>query len=223
MTQDQLAAEAGVAQGTISAIENGRKATISLLVLVRAARACNTSLHAYLEWVSGADEPRDIVHLRTQQLLIDLAARGGWKGTPEAAIDNAASGSRAVDVLLERDVRLLGPEVAVMEVIDWFADVGAAMRDWDRRLARVEQRAIALRTREGGDGITVPRVSGCWIVRATARNRALVGELRGLFHARFRGSGRHWVEAIRSSVPIPSEAAMLWVSVSGDRIWPARL
>jgi hypothetical protein len=110
-----------------------------------------------------------------------------------------------------------------MELIDWFEDVGASIRDWDRRLARVEQRAIALRSRDTESGTLLPRVSGCWIVRATNRNRALVSELRSLFAARFPGSGQEWLAALRSTALMPSDAAPLWISIDGDRVWPARL
>jgi hypothetical protein len=111
----------------------------------------------------------------------------------------------------------------VLEVIDWFADLGASFRDWDRRLARVEQRTVAYRTREGATGTLVPCVSGCWVVRATQRNRKLVAELRGLFAARLAGPGREWLSALRGSAPMPSAPALLWISLRGDRIWPSRL
>jgi transcriptional regulator with XRE-family HTH domain len=223
LTQEALAAQAGVVQGTISALERGRTTTISLLVVVRAARAVGTTLHAYLENTSSAREPRDIAHLRAQALLVELARLGGWHAIPEAAIDDAAERSRAVDALLERARPAEAVEVAVMEVIDWFADLGASLRAWDRRLARVERQTIALRTRDGAAGTLVPRASGCWVVRATQRNRTLVSELRALFAVRFTGSGREWLEALGTQAPMPAAPALLWISVRGDRIWASRL
>jgi len=97
------------------------------------------------------------------------------------------------------------------------------LRDRDRRLARVDERMIAVRTKEGDSSTLVPRVSGCWVVRATKRNRALLSELRGLFRARFPGTGRAWLAALETGAPMPTEPALLWISVKGDRIWPVRL
>jgi transcriptional regulator with XRE-family HTH domain len=165
LTQRQIAEAAGVRQSTISAMERARTTSISLLVWERVARACGSELNAYIRSASGASEPRDRVHLATQELVLRTAALGGWREIPEAAIDDGARGSRSVDVLLERvasepDVgkapvptarSVTSPdwldrgdhEIAVIEIIDWFDDVGAALRDWDRRLARVSPRAVA--------------------------------------------------------------------------------
>jgi hypothetical protein len=76
-----------------------------------------------------------------------------------------------------------------MEVIDWFSDVGAPIRDWARRLDAVDRYAVA---RMVGDD-ELPRTSGCWVVRATRRNRLLLGAHSNLFRARFPGSGRLWL------------------------------
>ncbi len=223
LTQSRVADLAGVVQGTISAMERGRTATISLLVVGRAARACGTTLHVYLERASGAAQPRDITHLRAQSFVVDLAHGGRWRSTPEAAIDDPSTRSRSIDVLLERTRAHEATEVAVIEVIDWFADVGASLRDWDRRLARVEQRAVARHTSEHRSRPLVPRVSGCWVIRATGRNRQLLAELHGLFTSRFPGSGRAWLQALVSETVMPSTPALLWISVKGERIWPCRL
>ena len=59
---------------------------------------------------------------------------------------------------------------------------------WRHASAAVERQAIGHMV---GDQ-EVPRVSGCWIVRATSRNRQLVGEHSNLFRNRFPGLGRAW-------------------------------
>lgn len=111
-------------------------------------------------------------------------------------------------------------EMAIMEVIDFFLDVGATIRSWDRRLATVESRAIA---RIVGDE-PLPRVSGCWIVRATRRNRDLIRAHAALFHARLPGSPSAWLRALAEpGTRMPDQPALLWVSVNGDRLWPGRL
>jgi len=111
-------------------------------------------------------------------------------------------------------------EYALMEVIDWFSDVGAPMRDWNRRLDAVDRYAVARMV--GNEPL--PRTSGCWVVRATRRNRDLIGRHGHLFRARFPGSGRLWLDSLTDpSVQMPREPALLWVSVAGDRLFASRL
>jgi len=44
-----------------------------------------------------------------------------------------------------------------------------------------------------------------------------------LFAARFPGSGVAWLAALTDpTMPVPDQPALLWVSVRGDRVFPAR-
>jgi hypothetical protein len=62
------------------------------------------------------------------------------------------------------------------------------------------------------------------VVRATQRNRQLLHDHRHFFRAMFPGSGEAWLAALTSpTVPMPKEAALLWVSVKGDQLYPAHL
>lgn len=212
---------AGMAHSTIAEAEKGEGDDFTLRTWSRLAAAAGVEFHAYLKRASAADRPRDAVHLRVQELLLRTSSPGGWGGEAELAIDDAARGSRSVDVALER-AALGVPEVAVLEVVDWLDDVGAALRDWTRRLARVDQLATARLTREGGGGTVLPRISGCWVLRATERNRGLVRDHGLVFRGRFPGSGATWLRALRGPTPMPLEPALLWVSVDGTRLWPAR-
>lgn len=155
-----------------------------------------------------------------------MASGGGWSSRVEAALDDPARGSRSADVLLERTNAKARMEIALMEIWDWFDDVGAGFRSWDGKVARVERGALAripLSPADAREEAALPHVGGCWIVRATVRNRALVAAHRALFAARFPGAGREWLRAITDpNVAMPAEPAMLWVSVTGDRIWPVR-
>lgn len=183
--------------------------------------ALGTDLRGYLERTSSAGQPRDAVHLRHQELIIRTAAAGGWQALPEAALDRDARTSRAMDVLLQR-----AGEYALTEIWDWFDDVGAALRDWDRRLDALERYALARLVPGSGDRLhplDSPRTGGCWVVRATIRNRGLVGEHRHVFRSRFPGSAHAWLVALSSSRPMPDKPALLWVSVDGTRLFPARL
>jgi transcriptional regulator with XRE-family HTH domain len=216
LSQARVAELAAIGQTTVSELERGLGADVSLLVWTRAAHAAATDLRAYLERVAAADVPRDAVHLRHQELLISMAAPGGWKAMPEAAIDTDRQRSRAADVVLQR-----GKEYILSEIWDRFDDVGASLRAWDRRMARLEALAIA-RLPVGVD--TPPTIGGVWIVRATVRNRDLIATHRGVFSARFPGPGRPWIRALTDrDEPMPRAPAILWASVDGKRLHPARL
>lgn len=195
-----MAAAAGISQSCWSDLERGKGASMSLRVWVRAAGALDTEMRAYLEGSSATGQPRDAVHLRHQELVASIAAGGGWSIRPEQHV----AGGGVADILLTRDGR-----TALIEVWNWLADVGDAFRSWDRKLER-------LRTAD-------PAVSGCWAIRATRRNRQLVADHRTLFGARFPGSAAAWISALQTvDVPLPDAAALLWVSVRGDRLVAAR-
>lgn len=101
--------------------------------------------------------------------------------------------------------------LALVEIWDWFADVGDAFRSWDRKLERLTAR------HDRG-------VSGCWAVRATRRNRELVAAHATLFAARFPGSGTAWLAALADPQhAMPERPAFLWVTVRGYRLFAARL
>ena len=213
-TQQQASQRAGISQGTWSGLEREGDGRTTLAVWARAAFAVGASLDAYLRRASAADQPRDAVHLRNQERVIRTALAGGWRSLPEAPIDREARTSRAADVVLMR-----GSEYALVEVWDWFDDVGAALRELDRRLDALERFAIARMIDD-----SMPRAAGCWMIRATQRNRRLVREHRHLFRARFAGSSRAWLAALTThGTAMPTEPAILWATVGGERLYPARL
>lgn len=224
LTQAETAAKAGLSQGALSRLERDADPRYTLATWDRAAFAVGTSLHAFLPEASAADLPRDVVHLRNQELILRTAKDGGWAGVPEEPIDRDVGRSRWADVVLGRR-RPAGQdedgpgEYALMEVIDWFDDVGAPMREWQRRLDALERYAIA---RMHGDE-AAPRIGGCWVVRATRRNRDLVTNHPTMFRSRFPGSGRAWLAALtRRETEMPRESALLWVSVNGERLYASR-
>jgi transcriptional regulator with XRE-family HTH domain len=221
LRQIDVGALAALSPSTVSELERGLGHDVSLLAWSRAARDAGTDLRAYLEAASAASPPRDAAHLRHQELVINVAAQGGWRARPEASIDRDPARSRSADVLLRR-ARARRVEHLFVDIWDWFDDVGASLRSFDRALARVEAQAMAsLTPPASADDI---RVSGLWVVRATTRNRRLLAAHRHLFRARFPGSG---VQALRAltdpSSASPEESSWLWVSVSGDRLFGARL
>jgi transcriptional regulator with XRE-family HTH domain len=212
LRQVDVGARAQVGTSTVSALERGALVDATILVWTRVARAAGSDLRAYLERTTAADQPRDAVHLRHQELVARTAAAGGWRVLPEALLDADATRSRAADLVLAR-----GNEVVLVEVWDWLDDVGAAFRSFDRRLATVDRRSAA----RGEAGV---RVAGLWVLRATRRNRHLVADHATLFRARFAGSGTSALRSLGSpQQPIPAESALIWVTPSGERLFPARI
>ena len=209
LTQRAAAEKVGLTQSTVSDAELGRGSRIPLETWALLAAAVGTELAAFLQAVPGADRPRDHEHLRRQEALIAFAAPGGWRAAPELAVD-ATPRSRSIDVALTRPETR---EAVVVEIWDWFDDVGAGLRGLDGKIA-----ALAARL---GDGWTV---RGLYIVRATRRNRALVGEFWRLFAARFPGSGHAWIRALTDAAArLPREDALLWSSADATRMTPSRL
>jgi hypothetical protein len=219
MTQAAAARRAGLKQTTWSRLEVDRDPGYTVLTWDRAAFAVGASRDAFIRGGSAADRPRDAVHLKAQELTIRVSRPGGWSHSPKEMIDRDARTSRAADVLLYRRRPARPSEYALMEVIDWFADVGAPLRDWSRRLDAVDRYGVS-RMRPDDE---LPVTSGCWIVRATKRNRLLIAQHRNLFRSRFPGSGRAWLVAVTdATIPMPSSPALLWVTVSGERLFPVR-
>ncbi len=221
LRQADAAIKAGISQSEWSALELGRNAA-TVPTLNRAAFAVGGSLDAWIKQTSAAGQPRDAVHLRHQELIIRLSIGGGWRALPEEPIDRDARTSRAADVLLHRTSQRHGvDEYAFWDVWDWFDDVGGPVRDFGRRIEAVDRYAVA---RMRGDNAQLPRIGGCFVVRATNRNRSLISDHRHFFGARFPGSGHKWLGALTDrGAEIPKEPALVWVAVNADRLFPSRL
>lgn len=223
-TQAQASARAGIDQTWWSRLETGKAVNATPATWNRAGHAVGARINFYLSDTTATTQPRDAVHLRHQELLIRTAGPGGWQPKPEELIDRDARTSRAADVLLARTIAH-PHEYCICEIWDWFDDVGNSLRDFSRRLDAVERYAIA--RMPPGDDAPLPRTSGCWIVRATRRNKQLIHDHQHLFRARFPGAGHAWLNALtQPTTPIPTEPALLWVSGNDPataRLFPARL
>lgn len=210
MSQARAADRAGIFQASWSRIERGVTGAASLETLASCAAAVGTQLAAFIEARPGTDLPRDIEHLRRQELVIELSRGGDWAAQPELAIDPRAVRSRSIDVHL---ARFGGAERAIVEIVDLMADGGAEFRNLTDKVAAV--RRIA------GDGA---RVRGLLVLRATARNRAIVAEFPGLFATRFPGSASQWLRALSDpTVAMPDGDGLIWSTVRGDRLFAAVL
>jgi transcriptional regulator with XRE-family HTH domain len=210
LTQVQAADRAGVSQGYWSVLERGGGGVASLETLAACAAAVGTQLAAFVEAVPGADLPRDMEHLRRQQLVIAIARDGGWTARPERPIDPGARRSRSIDVELERAARR---EIAVVEIVDLLTDGGEAMRG-------LADKVSAVRREVGASW----NVSGLLILRSTARNRNVIREFAEVFAARFPASSPAWLAALGNPERrMPSEDGLGWSSVDGTRLLASRL
>ena len=209
LTQAQVAKRAGVSQREVSELERGHGAGTGVEVWAACGAALDLQLAAFFEQAAGASLPRDIEHLRRQNLVLSVSAPGGWTGIPEASID-PGRWSRSIDILLERAARR---EVVVVEIWDLILDGGEAMRG-------LESKVRALRERLGSSWTA----QGLLVVRGTHRNRALLHELRNLFAARYPASSTAWLRALTDEgTPMPNAAGFAWTSVDGTRLVAARL
>lgn len=209
LRQRDVADLAGISQSFFSRIERGVVTSVSIETVAACCEAVGHRLAAFVELAPGATAPRDMEHLRRQRLVLDIASRGAWHGTPEAAVPGDGPHPRSIDVLLRRPVRR---EIAVVEIIDMLADVGDAVRNLEAKVA-------AISAAEPG-----VRVSGLLLVRRTARNRHVVAELRSIFAARYPASSAAWLRALEDpAAPMPDAGGFAWTSVAGDRLVAARL
>jgi hypothetical protein len=126
---------------------------------------------------------------------------------------SAAEPWRSIDVGLLDDQRR---RLVLVECWNTIGDVGAAARSSDRKLAEVATLATA---RWGDEPASVGLV---WVVRATARNRALVARYPAVFEARFPGSSAGWVRAIVSGTSAPSGPGLVWCDIRATRLFAWR-
>ena len=96
-----------------------------------------------------------------------------------------------------------------------FGDVGAAARSTNHKRADLEQLAVG---RWGAEA----RVGVVWVVRATARNRALLQRYPEVFDARFPASSRAWVDALTAGTPPPVDPGLVWCDVGATRLFEWR-
>jgi transcriptional regulator with XRE-family HTH domain len=208
-SQSEVSKAAGISQAWLSTMELGKGGGASIESWAAVTAAVDEQLIAYLESAPGASLPRDHAHLKGQELVVRTATPGGWQPMPEAGLDPLAYRSRSVDVLLERRSRR---EVAVVEIWDWFDDVGAALRSLDGKVEAAAGRRVGVTAR------------GVWVVRATRRNRDLVADHPAIFAAKFPGLGAAWLRALRdASRPMPAGNGFVWVDVRATRLFASRL
>lgn len=211
LTQSALGSRIGVTQSTVSQVERGFGGTLSLDVWQRLF----VGLGRRLVIDAGRDpirEPVDAGHLRIQELVLRIGRAAGYRGLfelPTRPIDP----SHSTDVCLRSDAlrRLL-----LIECWNTITDIGAAARSTNRKLADAADLAVAL----GGEN--PHRVAGCWVVRATVRNRQLLRRYPEVFAAKFPGSSEGWIRALTAGVTPPGEPGLVWCDVTATRLFAWR-
>jgi transcriptional regulator with XRE-family HTH domain len=218
LTQAQAADRIGISQARWSELERAGGDSASIATWAAAAAAADRQLAAFIEQMPGANQPRDLEHLRRQNAVIEIARAGGWEALPELAIDPDVVRSRSIDVALTR--KHLG-EAAAIEIWDWIADGGAALRSFD---AKVNALSTHLDRHQPLADAGAWTARGLFIVRDTSRNRVLISELRALFAARFGGSSVAWLAALTSwDRRMPGTDGLVWSSANGRHLRPSRL
>jgi transcriptional regulator with XRE-family HTH domain len=209
LRQQDVADRAGIAQSFVSRMEHGRGQHASLETWAAVAATLGFQLAAFIERVPGTSLPLAYEHLKRQRLVLEIAAGGGWTGTPEQIVDTDWTRPRSIDVVLRRRG---GNETAVVEVWDWLNDVGAAFRGFDAKVASATRSA-------NGAGI----VSGVMVLRGTQRNRALVREFGALFRSHFPSSSAAWLAALTGPNTMPNAPGLLWTNVAGTQLGIVRV
>jgi transcriptional regulator with XRE-family HTH domain len=204
-TQEELAERTGISRHIVGRIERG-----TTRLDVDALQRIGIALNRYLEIRFGRDaleSPADAGHLAIQELVLRLGRACGYTGTFELPTRPAESW-RSADVGLaapSRQTLILG------ECWNTFGDIGAAARSSTRKLTDLDDLAIA---RWGTDA----RVGLVWVVRASARNRALVARYPEVFASRFSGSSRAWIAALTTGTTPPPEPGLVWCDVAATRL-----
>jgi transcriptional regulator with XRE-family HTH domain len=204
-TQAELAGRAGISRHIVGRIERA-----STRLDVDALQRIGIALDRKLEIQFRRDtleQPVDAGHLAMQELLLRLGRACGYTGTFELP-------TRPAEPWRSADVGLAAPARRILilgECWTTFGDVGAAARSSTRKLTDLEVLAIA---RWG----TEARVGLVWVVRATARNRALVARYPEIFAGRFPGSSRGWIAALTTGAAPPSEPGLVWCDVAATRL-----
>lgn len=201
----------GLSQSALSRAERGRGGGLTLDAWQRIATALGIPLRVQLQRDHLA-ETMDAGHLAMQELLLRHGRVAGYRGLVELST-RAAEPWRSIDVALADDA---ARRLVVAECWNTIGDIGAAVRTSARKLAEAEGLALARW------GEAPHRVGLVWVVRATARNRALLARYPEVFAARFPGSSTGWARALTSGGEPPDQPGLVWSSADGSRLFAWR-
>jgi transcriptional regulator with XRE-family HTH domain len=209
-TRIELAARAGLGRMVESRIERGTGAT-DLDALQRLALALGRPLIVSFGGRDPLEQTADAGHLAIQELVLRLGRHAGYAGSFELPT-RSAEPWRSVDVGLSS---VSQRRLILNECWNTIGDVGAAARSSARKLAELENLAAA----RWGESA---RVGLVWVVRASARNRALLARYPEVFASRFPGSSRGWIEALTAGSAPPQQPGLVWCDVGATRLYEWR-
>ena len=209
--QREVARRIGVDQATVSRLERGEGATLSLVTWQQVAMVLDLPFDLKIGR-DAFEEPADAGHLDIQELVLRLGRACGYGRTFELAT-KPDDPSRSTDVGLSDAVKR---RLIQVECVNTFGRINASIRSADRKRAEAEGLAVALGQDEPYS------VHQVWVVRATRRNRALLARYPELFVARFVGSSRAWVAALTKGTRPPNEVGLVWCDVRATRIFEWR-
>ena len=207
LTQAELGMRASLSRSAISRIELGAGGGHTLDSWQRVGLAIGRPVRIDL-LRDVLEEPPDAGHLAIQELVLRLGRAAGYAGRFELST-RPADPSRSADVGLLDDRRR---RLLVIEAWNTFGDIGSSARSSDRKLAEADRLAVARW------GTASYLIGGCWVVRATRRNRALVARYPELFAARFPGSSRRWVRALTVGDAPPGAPGLVWCDLAATRL-----
>jgi transcriptional regulator with XRE-family HTH domain len=210
LTQVGLGVRSGTSRGAVSLVERGLGANLSLDSWQRIALALDRPIRVELARDALA-ETDDAGHLGIQELLLRLAKAAEHARFVELPT-KSADPSRSADVATRSAHHRC---FLLQEAWNTFGDLGASVRSFDRKLAELAQVAAGL-------GAADYRIVGCWVVRATKRNRALVARYPEFFATRFMGSSVGWVAALTNGTRPPDKPGIVWCDVAATRVFSVR-
>jgi transcriptional regulator with XRE-family HTH domain len=210
-TQKHVGRRAELAQQTISQMERGDGATLSIAAWKRACMALSVPFEIKL----GRDAmelPADAGHLSIQEFMLRLGRRTGYDRTFELQT-SSTDPARSTDVGLVSHAKR---RLVRIECVNTFGNIGDAVRSSDRKQREAEGLAIAL---GHGEPYSVHEV---WVVRSTRRNRELIARYPEIFASRFPGSSREWVQALLAGTRPPVQQGLVWCDLHATRLFEWR-
>jgi transcriptional regulator with XRE-family HTH domain len=208
-TRTELARRAGIGRMVESRIERGAT-NLDLEVLQRIGLALGRPLVVTF----GRDifeAPSDAGHLAIQELVLRLGRAAGYSGSFELP-SRPSESWRSIDVDLADPSR---HQMLLVECWNSIGDVGGAARSSERKRADLD----AMATGRWGPDVSVNIL---WVVRATARNRALIHRYPEVFSARFPASSRAWVDCLMSGAMPPAQPGLVWCDIGATRLFEWR-
>ena len=204
LTLADLGAKVGIGKSRMADLEAGRGTEAPLSLWVALGIVIGRPLAVSF---SRQAEPTvaDGGHLGVQELVLGLARANGIPGTFELSTRSL----RSIDVGL-RDER--NRTLILIEIWNRLDDLGSAARDSHRKGDEVKLVA----------DLQGYRVTSCWILRATAANRAVVARYPNVFEAEFPGSSRAWIRTLTTGAAPPTRPGLVWADVAGTRLFEWR-